>query len=224
MKRILVSLAAAVALVSAAPVKWAEMISLGTGGSHVYGNAQAKVRLVEYISYTCPHCAEYVADSAEPMKASALIAEGKIAVEVRNLVRDRMDLAAAVMARCGGPAKFRSNTEAIMAAQPQWVPVAFAYDAKNGRALAKTPPNIAIKQVVHAVGLDTVMRSRGFTNAQIDACAVNPAAINSVIAMTKTAGKIVRYTPFFTINGTEAVSVTRWEQLEALMRIRLGNG
>ena len=224
MKRVLVALPLMAALVAAAPVKWAEMISFGPGGSHVYGNAKAKVRLVEYISYTCPHCAEYVEESAAPMKASPLLAEGKIVVEVRNLVRDRMDLAAAVMARCGGPTKFKGNTEAIMAAQGQWVPVAFAYDAKNGRALSKTPPNIAIKQVVHAVGLDAVMRGQGFTNAQIDACAANPAAINAVGAMTKSAGAIVRYTPFFTINGTEAVRISRWEHLEALMRMRLGSG
>src|SRR5205823_482287 len=50
-----------------------------------------------------------------------MIKSGKVSLEYRHLIRDRLDLGAAVMARCAGPARFDGNSHAIFAAQETWI-------------------------------------------------------------------------------------------------------
>src|SRR5690606_35752266 len=58
---------------------------------HRIGNPNAKVKLVEYLSYTCPHCAEFARQGEAPIKLGYL-APGKVSIEIRHLVRDPIDL------------------------------------------------------------------------------------------------------------------------------------
>lgn len=213
--------AAAAVLIAAAP-NWAGMTTLGTGGSHVIGNPKAKVRVVEYFSYTCSHCAHFSEDAAPQYRKGAL-ARGEAAYELRHVVRDRIDLAAAVVARCGGPAKFAGNSEAIMAAQHDWLPKGAAYDAKNGARLAKLPPGQGIQQIVNGIGLNTIMMKRGFTQAQVNACAANPATMKTVVAMAQDSSvrAKVPYTPYFVINGQPAENISKWAQIESMIQFYL---
>jgi hypothetical protein len=58
------------AAAQAAPAKdWSQTVTLTKEGAHVIGNPAAKTRLVEYVSYTCPHCAHFVAEGTAPLKA-----------------------------------------------------------------------------------------------------------------------------------------------------------
>lgn len=210
------------ALAAAAPVNWANMVTLGALGSHVVGNPRAKVRVVEYFSYSCSHCAHFAEDAAGKYKLGA-IARGEAAYELRNSVRDRYDLAAAVLARCGGPSKFMGNTEALMANQSQWLEKAVAMEQKSGAALAKLPPAQGIRQIMTGLGFNKVLAARGFTPAQINACAANPAALKAVLAMTKDSATRVKvpYTPYFEIGGAPAEHMSSWNQVEAMIRFYL---
>ena len=89
-------------------------------GAFVMGSPTAKVRLVEYFSYTCSHCAEFEKISAVPLK-SLYVDKGLVVVEYRNLIRDPLDMTAALLARCGGANAFPANHRAIMLAQPTWL-------------------------------------------------------------------------------------------------------
>ena len=90
----------------AAPAaNWLTRITLSPMGGHVLGNPAAPTKLVEYVSYTCSHCAHFVGEASEPLRAN-YVKGGTLSVEVRNAVRDKYDLAAALLARCGGPKQF----------------------------------------------------------------------------------------------------------------------
>ena len=91
MKAILLAVVA-FATVGAAPVDWTKTVTRGANGAYVLGNPKAKVRLVEYLSYSCSHCAEFTAQSAAPLKTN-YISKGNVAIELRNAVRDRFDFA-----------------------------------------------------------------------------------------------------------------------------------
>ena len=60
-----------------------------------------EVRLVEYFSYTCHVCADFAKLGAAPLKAQ-YVDRGLVLFEYRNLVRDPVDMTAALLARCGG--------------------------------------------------------------------------------------------------------------------------
>lgn len=214
MKTILVSLAALGALVAAAPVAWQSRVVAQPNGAYAMGNPAAKVKLVEYLSYTCPHCAQFVGAASKELKGGH-VARGQVHLEFRNAVRDRYDFAAALLARCGGASRFFGNSDAIMAAQPQWLARVQAFETASGETVGKMEPNEGLKAVVRGVGLDTVMKARGFTPAQIDACIVSKPDQERVLAMTNEAWRTrqIKGTPSFMING-QLVEGSNWPAIK----------
>ncbi len=222
MKRVL-ALLSPLALIAAAPNWVASVRVQPANGAFVMGSPAAKVKLVEYLSYTCSHCAEFVAGSTVALKRD-YVAKGVASVEMRNAVRDRFDFAAALLARCGGPAKFFGNSEAIFAAQSTWLGKAGAVEAANSDKLANLPIDDSLKLLARGVGLDGIMKARGFTPAQIDACLIDTAAQDRITKMTNEAWNVrkINGTPAFLINGTATSGVGHWNQLEPLLKKAAG--
>ena len=116
-----IALASLTLLIGATPAQpaakaWSTHISTSAIGAHIVGNPAAKVRLVEYYSYTCPHCAHFAAESATALKTQ-YVDKGLVVVEYRNMVRDPVDMTAALLAHCGDAKTFVGNHQAIFAAQ-----------------------------------------------------------------------------------------------------------
>ena len=82
-------------------VDWTTHITQTPQGAYVIGNPNARVKLVEYVSYTCPHCAAFV-NSATPVLKRQFVRSGSTSIEVRHYLLNRIDLAASLIARCGG--------------------------------------------------------------------------------------------------------------------------
>ncbi|WP_033074099.1 DsbA family protein [Sphingopyxis sp. MWB1] len=189
-------------LVAAAP--WSASTQTNDLGAHVVGNPAAKIKLVEYFSYTCGACGHFAQESAAPLK-SQYVDKGLVQVEYRNLVRDPVDATAALLARCGGKAKFVGNHNAIFAKQADWLGrVQGASEAQmkswnEGRIEERT------RKIAKDVGLITLMQARGYTPAQLNVCLGDAAALSSLVEMTKAGQKQgVRGTPSFFINGKQA--------------------
>ncbi|MBK8631658.1 MAG: thioredoxin domain-containing protein [Sphingomonadales bacterium] len=208
-------------LIGAAPVNWVQTASTGANGAVVMGNPQAKVRLVEYLSYTCTHCAHFVSDSAAPLK-TGYVARGEVALELRNAVRDQFDFTAALLARCGAPARTHGNSEAIFKAQPQWMGRIEAFAKTNGPRLSKRPVNQQLVAVAQGIGLTGLMKARGYTVPQLNACLTSKPAQDQVLAMTKEAwnDRKINGTPSFLVNGI-AISGTSWAIVEPSIKAAL---
>ena len=65
------------------------------------GNPNAEVKLVEFGSMTCPHCAEFDEQGGKPL-IDNYVKNGQVSFEFRNFVRDPFDMTASLIARCGG--------------------------------------------------------------------------------------------------------------------------
>jgi protein-disulfide isomerase len=211
----LLALLAIPASAFAAPAaNWVNAVALSPIGGHVLGNPAAPSKLVEYVSYTCSHCAHFVGEASAPLKAN-YVRTGKISVEVRNAVRDRYDLTAALLARCGGPRRFFGNHEALFANQDAWMEKLQAYDRD---AAKPADQKAALRDIGQKTGLYALMAGRGFTPAQLDACIANPAAMKQILAMTDEAWSKVQIsgTPAFTLNGT-LVRGSDWTHLQAAL-------
>ncbi|MBL4838104.1 MAG: thioredoxin domain-containing protein [Kordiimonadaceae bacterium] len=68
-------------------------------GSIVHGSADAPVTVIEYASLTCSHCKTFAEEVTGKLEEK-LIPEGKVRLEFRNFVRDRLDMAVSVAIRC----------------------------------------------------------------------------------------------------------------------------
>jgi protein-disulfide isomerase len=205
----------ALALVAAVGPNWVSSVRVQPYGAFVMGKPAAPAKLVEYLSYTCSHCAQFIAESGVPLKLN-YVAKGLATVEIRNAVRDRYDFAAALLARCGGPARFFGNSEALFATQTVWLGKAGDFETANSERLGKLPMNDSLKAIARGVGLDAIMKARGFTPVQIDACLSDAAAQKQVVAMTNEAWSVrkISGTPSFLINGKTVEGPGSWANIE----------
>lgn len=188
---------------AAAPAKptWLLTFTVSPTGGHIIGNTAATTKLVEYASYTCGHCGVFETTET-PLLKNQYVANGTVSFEIRNLVRDELDLTAAMLARCGGKGRFFGNHKHLMATQAQWMD-----DSKI------TPGTVAKLQAddlygfmlgAHTeLGLDKVMQVRGVTLAQGKTCLTDAAALQQILAMTDEAtGPLgLKGTPSFLVNG-----------------------
>ena len=85
----------------------------------VQGNPDAPVTVIEYASFTCPHCANFNAGVYEQLKAN-YIDTGKVRFVYREVYFDRFGLWAAMVARCGGPEKYFGISDMIYDTQRDW--------------------------------------------------------------------------------------------------------
>ncbi len=214
-----------IALTGAAPVAphWVRTVSIAPNGAYVMGNPAAKARLVEYVSYSCSHCAHFVGEASEPLKRD-YVAKGLVAVEFRNAVRDQFDMTASLVARCGGAGRFFGNTELLLAAQEDWMGMAQAFLETNGNKLKKMTPDMGFKAMIRGVGLDAIMKKRGFTPAQLDACVTNKASQKLILALTNEAWNVskINGTPSFIVNGTTLSNAGSWTIVEGSLKAALG--
>lgn len=219
MKKLLLPLALLAlptALVAAPAIDWVSRVALSPIGGHQMGNPAAATKVVEYVSYTCSHCAHFVGEASVPLRAD-YVKGGKVSVEARNAVRDKYDLTAALLARCGGAGRFFGNHEALFANQDAWMEKVVAYDAQPEKPGAQIP---ALQDIGQKTGLYTLMGKRGFTPAQLNRCIADPVAMKQILAMTDQAWKQVKIngTPGFTVNG-KLVDGATWDALRAALPV-----
>lgn len=195
---------------------WRATVTKSANGSYVIGNPNAKVKLVEYVSYTCPHCGHFIAESAAGLRGQ-MVKSGSTSVELRNAVRDRLDLTAALLARCTGQRRFFETTDAMFAAQEDWVTRGSRFEATNAARLATRPQPAQLQALADGSGLSDIVRSRGMTDATIAACLANDAEMAVVVKNTDASWAKIHGTPAFEVNG-KTVDTTEWAVLEKSLR------
>ncbi|MEX0280692.1 MAG: DsbA family protein [Arenibacterium sp.] len=83
------------------------------------GSPDAPITLIEYASYTCPHCASFHKGAYQQIKEN-YIDTGKVRLIYREVYFDRYGLWASMVARCGGPEKFFGINDIIYDTQAEW--------------------------------------------------------------------------------------------------------
>ena len=200
-----------------AKMDWSTHVTQTPAGAYVIGNPAARVKLVEYVSYTCPHCAVFTTESAPVLKGQ-MVRSGSTSIEIRHFIRDRLDLAAALIARCGGAAKFARLTETIFAQQRDWLKRGMEFDQANAQRIGTYPPAAQLRAEADGSGLTAIGKSAGLSDAQITACLSDRAATDRIVAMTTAAPNSIEGTPGFFINGKQAMGVFTWDKLQPLLR------
>lgn len=148
----------------------------------VSGNPDAKVQVIEYASFTCPHCATFHEGPYQQLKAE-YIETGKISFTYREVYFDRFGLWASLVARCAGPEKFFGMTELIYAGQSQWT---------------RAGEPAAIVEELRKIG-----RLAGMDNDTLEACLQDGEKAQSLVAWYQQNAEAdgIESTPSFVING-----------------------
>lgn len=201
---------------------WNGVTALTAQGTHLLGNPAAKVKLTQFISYTCPHCAHFEVEADAPLKL-LFVATGKGSVEVRNFVRDPVDLTVALLTNCGPPTKFFGNHAAFLRSQDAWIqPMTHPSPTQQARWSGG-----AFVQRTRAIARDfgfyQIMQTRGYTPIQIDKClADEPLAQRLALSTNEAATQMfITGTPMFAIDGVVLAGTYSWDALRPQLDARL---
>ncbi|MFV0624231.1 DsbA family protein [Sphingomonas sp. ac-8] len=185
-------------------------------GAYQIGNPKAKVTLVEYVSYTCPHCGHFEEESKAPLH-DGLVRNGQVRVEVRSFVRDPLDLASALLARCGGAARFARQHALIFANQKALLDKAVAFQGQPDAFKGATTLEARLRRMAAGSGLAALMQRSGLSAQQVDRCLVDPAARQELIALTESMQGRIQATPSFEIDGN-LLAANSWPEVEPPLR------
>ena len=188
-----------------------------TPGGHRLGNPNAPTKLMEFVSYTCPHCGHFFKEADGAIKI-AYVQPGKVSVEVRHLIRDPADYAAVILAECGDPKTFFRRHDMFFAQQDIWVgKLRDTTRAQQERWYSGTIPQ-RMRAVASDAGFYDMMDARGFSRPQVDACFNDTTKVQALFDESKAAADKynVDSTPSFVVNG-KTTDAHSWEELQKLL-------
>jgi len=203
---------------------WSTVISKTPEGGFVMGNPNAKVKLVEFGSLTCPHCAEFEHQGGKAL-VDNYVKKGLVSWEFRNFVRDPFDMTATLLARCGGEASFFGLTRNLFTDQRDWVGKIQAADQAKLQGLQTMPPSQQFSTIADLAGLKQYASMRGVPRAKGEQCLANETEINKLVQMNSDAVSTysIPGTPTFLINGTVVENTATWGLLEPKIKEALAS-
>jgi protein-disulfide isomerase len=212
--------AAAPAAATPAPAgqDWTTTVSATPEGGFRMGNPNAPVKLVEYASLTCPHCAAFANESED--KLLPYVKKGTVSWEFRTFILNPIDLSASLLARCQGPEPFFKLVEQTYADQQSWVSKYQNLTPADSERIGKLPETQQFAEIAKLGGLDQFFRARGLPEAKAQACLADKTAIDALVALRDhgTQKDGVTGTPSFLINGKLAEETYGWEALEPKLK------
>lgn len=143
------------------------------------GDPKAPIKVIEYASMTCPHCAAFHASTYHPLKEK-YIDTGKVLFSFREFPLDQVAATVSVIARCAPEEKYFDVIDAFFKTQPVW----------------RTGDN-------PLAGILEIAKQVGFTQQSVEQCLQNQEIIDGINAIRKHGAEVMKVeaTPTFFING-----------------------
>ena len=162
-------------------------------GDHVLGDPKAPITVIEYASFTCPHCAHFHTQILPEIKKK-WIDTGKVKLIYRDFPLDQVAAKAAQIAECAGNDRYFGVIDLIFRGQPTW-------------ATASDP----------IAELAKPLRIAGMGEKEIKECLANEAKANEVVADAKGGETLgVNSTPSLFINGQLYPGARSVEELDGV--------
>ncbi len=197
--------------------EWTDIVTVTEAGGYQVGNPEAPLKLIEFASHTCGACANFAATGVTPLKEK-YVTSGVVSFELRNLVRDPIDLTIAAMVRCG------QKENMIPLADQAWASLNdIIGNVQTNNAAYQAAGQMPLDQrfigIAEAAGLIDFFSARGLSADQARTCLADGARIEGIAnASAEQAEELdVNATPTFFLNGAR-VDALGWDQLEPALQ------
>lgn len=199
-----------------AGTSWSETAAATPDGGFRIGNPDAPIKLVEYASHTCSHCAEFSQKGSGPM--DGYVDKGTVSYEIRNLVRDPVDLTIAMLARCGPAESFHPLADQVWG---NFTTLMNTFQS-NGAALeaaSQQPEARRLQAIAQASGMLDFFAARGVSKDQAMACLADTDKAQAIVDKSQKDSEDLKLqgTPTFFINGKQ-IDGTTWEIVEPALQ------
>ena len=167
----------------------------------VQGAEDAQVTVIEYASFTCPHCASFHAGPYKQLKKNYIDA-GKVKFVFREVYFDKVGVWSSLIARCGGPERFFGIADLIFKGQKEW---------------ARAGSDVAVANELRKIG-----RLAGLDGDTLENCLTDSDKITALVGWFKdnTARDKISSTPSLLINGQKHANMS-YDELAALIEEQL---
>lgn len=167
------------------------------------GNPDAPVTVIEYASFTCPHCANFHDNVFGELKANYIDTD-KINFIYREVYFDRFGLWAGMLARCGDGTRYFGISDMLYEKQREWI--------GEGQ-----PAEIA-------ENLRTMGKTAGLSEELVNECLSDQAMAEAMIAVYQENAERddINSTPSFIING-EKYSNMNYADFSAVLDEKLAD-
>ncbi|MGB7260471.1 MAG: DsbA family protein [Albidovulum sp.] len=126
----------------------------------VMGALDAPVEVIEYASYTCPHCASFHETVFDELKTN-YIDTGKVKFVYREVYFDKFGLWAGMVARCGGAEKYFGISGILFDTQRAWL------EPGEPVGIAENLRKIGLKAGIGTEALDACMADNDMAKAMV---------------------------------------------------------
>lgn len=198
--------------------KWTEVVSETADGGFVMGNPDAPVKVIEFGSFTCPHCRDFSTESSS--ERDAMVETGKLSFEYRAFVRDPIDMSAALLARCGGADPFFALSEQIFINQEDMMQKAQALGNDKYQELVSKPLGERFGAIANSVGLIDFAKQRGISAEKAKQCLADATTIDKLVKQVQadTAKYNIEGTPTLVMNGNVVENAASWQVMRAKLK------
>jgi len=172
-----------------------------TDKDYVLGKADAPVTVLEFASFTCPHCAAFTNDVL-PQIEKAYVDTGKVKIVFRQFPLNGLDLRAGMMARCAPREQYFNIAKVLFKQQQSW-------------ALSDT--NAALSALAQIGGM------AGLPKDKFDACLADNAVADAIIKLGQEAQADykVNATPTFVVEGEKIEGEASFDTFKAIFDRKL---
>jgi len=198
---------------------WAQTVVATPEGGFLMGNPDAPIKIIEFGSYTCPHCRDFTEQSHEPVETK-YVNSGKVSFEYRNFIRDPLDMTVALLARCGGPEAFYPLNLQFFLNQEDMIKTIQGAGEGSYQAAMTAPANERFVKLAEMSGLLEFAKQRGLPEDKARQCladAKNAEALAQGVEKATTQYDI-QGTPSLIMNGTKLDNVASWPLLEERLK------
>jgi protein-disulfide isomerase len=210
-----------VVVAQAGRADWTRTVVATPEGGFRMGNPNARVRLVEYGSLTCGHCAAFARQGMASL-VGTYVKSGKVSYEYRNFILNGLDVAASLVARCGGPGRFFPVADKLYATQGQWMGRVGSLTAAQKAQMNALPENQRLGRFAELTGITQLAAQYGIAPVQAKRCLADQAAVDRLGKMAEAAeSQGVQGTPTFFLNGAN-IGTHTWATLEPILRESAG--
>ena len=190
------------ALPMAAEAQEAAEIDTSSVAEMALGPEDAAVTVIEYASFTCPHCATFH-EQVLPQLKESYVDTGQVRFVHREVYFDRYGLWAGMVARCGGEERYFGIADLIYERQREWT---------RGE-----PTEVVDK-------LRRIGKTAGLTDEQLDACLSDGQKAQTLVAWYQQNAEAdgIDATPSFVIDG-ETFSNMSYADFAEILDEKLGD-
>jgi len=198
---------------------WAQVLEATPEGGFRMGNPDAPIKLIEFGSYTCPHCRDFTEQAHEPLERDH-VNSGKVSFEYRNFIRDPLDMTVALVVRCGGPESFFPLSLQFFLNQEDMIKkIQAGGEGAYQNAIGAGPSERFVK-LAELAGLIDYAKERGLPEDKVRACLADPKAPEALAAAVERDSKQyeITGTPTIIMNGARLDNVATWDALAARLK------